>query len=83
MLDALKEEHPDTSSPTEDVIVECDENDFLTEQSLSVLFEAITRDVIRKCALQTEGSAGPSMLMHSCVDSAPPSTAPRRRCVTA
>ena len=57
VLEALKEKHPEASSATEDALVEGDRN---SPADYSILFEALTGDLIRKSALRTEGSAGPS-----------------------
>ena len=54
--DVLEEKHPDAKPAHAASIVTCsDETDFHP-----VIFESITPEVIRKCALQTEGAAGPS-----------------------
>ena len=54
--DVLEEKHPDAKpAHAETIMSQSGESDFHP-----VIFESITPEVIRKCALQTEGAAGPS-----------------------
>ena len=54
--DVLEDKHPDAKpAHAETIMSQSGESDFHP-----VIFEIITSEVIRKCALQTEGAAGPS-----------------------
>ena len=57
--DILKDKHPSSKPPHSDVILS---TDAAVTNSIfhPVLFEGITADLVRRCALLTEGSAGPS-----------------------
>ena len=54
--DILEEKHPDAAPAHPDAILMSPQQDSFHP----VIFESITDDLIRKCALLTEGAAGPS-----------------------
>ena len=54
--DILEEKHPDAAPAHPEAILRRPEEDSFHP----VLFENITDDLIRECALSTEGAAGPS-----------------------
>ena len=58
MRDVLEEKHPEPKPAHAETIVSLLNNE-LTEFH-PIIFESITPEVIRKCALQTQGAAGPS-----------------------
>ena len=59
--DILKDKHPHSEPPHPDVLLSSDvaDNDFHP-----VIFDSITAETIRKSALLTEGTAGPSYKQH-------------------
>ena len=56
--DVLMDKHPAPGPVVRDALLHVDHD--LSANAHEVLFERITGDLIRRCALRTEGSAGPS-----------------------